>query len=411
MLFKVLSSLFSVLLFFTSPYDLSLIHFISLHSYEVIMSAVVDVPTYAFLAQPPPSKKRAAPGIPLPSLPGGIENDQNTGRPPLRRRSVTLTGINVWAAQVQPGTPAPLTPCTPSSPARRASISRRNSLTRRRSTSRSITHRAAAAGSPSFLNLVHTPNTASYGTPEFDLTALGYDTVFVSLPKTPLTPAHLARPTQKPSPPPSPAAGKRLRRFPSFSILRRGRGRTPKAPSSPTYEVRKTSKTSSPSSGKPRPPPLNSDLLLAQFLDGGRLDQHATRAMNRAAEGGPVAAVHRDAQGVMWVDAAEPLEYAPLLGSPATSDGSWVGFAAGERRESVSSAGSAGADVGALVRPAEVCSVPAMRLVRRAGGEARERRRRRPAPLLLTPPGIAAQQAAVQGSPAHTGFSDSFAPL
>ncbi|KAL1742894.1 hypothetical protein HDZ31DRAFT_3437, partial [Schizophyllum fasciatum] len=311
------------------------------------MVAAVDAPTYAFLAQPPPSKKRGAPGIPLPSLPvGSNEND----RPPLRRRSATLTGINAWASQVQPGSPAPRTPrtpYTPTSPGRRSSVSRRSSLSRRRSSSRSITHRAAPAGSPSFLNLVDTPATGSYRTPEFDLTNLGYDTVFVSLPKTPLTPAHLACPTQMPPPPPSPA-GKRMR-FPTFGILRRGRGREAKVPASPTAEMHCKK-----ASGKARPPPLNNDLLLAQFLDGGRLDQHATRAMARAADGGPVGAVHRDAQGVMWVDAAEPLEYAPLLGSPATSEGSWVAFTPYERRESVSSSGSSTADVGAVVRPAEV---------------------------------------------------------
>ncbi|KAL1667618.1 hypothetical protein GGF50DRAFT_86666 [Schizophyllum commune] len=370
------------------------------------MAAVVDAP-YAFLSQPPPSKKRAGPAIPLPSLPLGANNENE--RPPLRRGAPALTGINVWAAQVQPGSPAPRTPgtpYTPTSPGRRSSTSRRSSLSRRRSTSRSITHRAAPAGS--FLNLVDTPATGSYKTPEFDLTALGYDTVFVSLPKTPLTPAHLACPTQMPPPPPSPV-GKRVRRFPSFGILRRGRGREPKVPASPTVASR--SKKSS-SASKPRPPPLNNDLLLAQFLDGGRLDQHATRAMNRAAEGGPVGAVHRDAQGVMWVDAAEPLEYAPLLGSPASSEGSWVAFTPYERRESVSSAGSSTADVGAVVRPAELCAVPAMRIVRRAGGEARDRRRRRPAPLMLSsPPGIAAQKVPVQVSPARrTGFSDSFIP-
>ncbi len=65
-----------------------------------------------------------------------------------------------------------------------------------------------------------------------------------------------------------------------------------------------------------------------QFADGGSIEAHARRVMEAqaiAAQGHTahsvgVAAVHRDAQGGLWWDADEEMEYAPLLDA-ADDDG------------------------------------------------------------------------------------------
>ncbi|KDR80800.1 hypothetical protein GALMADRAFT_241242 [Galerina marginata CBS 339.88] len=145
---------------------------------------------FAFLAKPPPppQKRRPSPNQPLPALPG-------TPPPPpqqlQRRPSNTFSSIVNWAAHVQPGSPAPRSPqrrpsITSTTSSRRPSLSR---LNRRPS----ISHGRAPSGS--FVHIIDTP-TRTQSTPSvanFDLTALGYTSIFVHFPKTPTTPSPLLR--------------------------------------------------------------------------------------------------------------------------------------------------------------------------------------------------------------------------
>lgn len=191
-------------------------------------------PQFAFLSKPPPS--RTPPNAPLPPAPYSSPPVQTT----FADRSKAYSNIITWASLVQPGSPAPR------SPHRRPSISssRRSSFSRinRRP---SISHSRAASGS--LIHIVDTQqkpqNTPSVG--DFDLTALGYTSVFVHLPKTPTTPSPYLRqrsgttvqipPTTKPpSPrsiypnipiPPMPSEEQQVKRtglsrFRSLSILR-----------------------------------------------------------------------------------------------------------------------------------------------------------------------------------------------
>ncbi|CAA7269259.1 unnamed protein product [Cyclocybe aegerita] len=303
-------------------------------------------PRYPFLANPPLSalkkQQRPAPAGPLPAPP--------CSPPPVpvqlhRRRSNTYSNIIAWASLVQPGSPAPR------SPHRRPSItsttSRRPSLSRlnRRP---SITHGRAPSGP--FVHIVDTPTrthtTASVA--DFDLTALGYTSVFVHLPKTPTTPSPYLRqyhatqaaangaakpPTPltasafahipiPPIPQDVPAPTKRLgmKRFRSLSILRPKKGsKNTVAPPSPTKSTRSTKTTatgasrSKPSTTAMRtrssslaqaeicaasiakrkrakyayvrpPPPLANELALMQFADGGSMESHVKRVMDAQAK-------------------------------------------------------------------------------------------------------------------------------
>jgi hypothetical protein len=97
---------------------------------------------------------------------------------------------------------------------------------------------------------------------------------------------------------------------------------------------------------------LHTDAQLAQFLGGGTLEHHAQQILReRATEYGTeaVGAVHVGANGVMWQDEDEELEFAHLLGGEVlNSPGKeWVTFGEEEgtdletsRRSSLQSGGS-----------------------------------------------------------------------
>ncbi|KAH7921207.1 hypothetical protein BV22DRAFT_1096910 [Leucogyrophana mollusca] len=302
-------------------------------------------PVYAFLSfppPPPPQKKR--PTQPLPSPPPAYKP---TAPAPARRRSSTFSAIASWASHVQPGSPASL---SPRSPRRRPSIGRgrRPSITSVRATS------------GSFLNIVETPTTAhrTGTTPSVrdfkaDLTAVGYTSVFLQLPNTPISatlpitlttrtgdkripvPAVPGSPTRKP---------RTLSRFRSLSVLKRGRSKSA-APSSPIGHKMKTKEISSAAIVKRkkakyamRPAPLANELALMQFADGGDMDSHIKRVMEQQAKAiaGPgrvagVSDVYRDGEGGVWWDQEEEWEYAHLLGGDdgnahGTGDLQWVTF-------------------------------------------------------------------------------------
>lgn len=307
---------------------------------------------YPFLAHPPPQKKR--PSQPLPSPP------HSAAAPPPRR----FAAIATWAAHVQPGSPASLSPRSPRSPRRRPSIGRgrRPSITSVRATS------------ASFLNIAPTPTTAYGTTPSLanfkaDLTTVGYTSVFLQLPNTPIS-ASIALPLRPslsddtktiPVPPiPSPTRKPRgLNRFRSLSALRSRARSKSAAPSSPTKMKAKAAAVVQRKKAKyaaMRLPPLSNELALMQFADGGSMDANIKRVMEaqaKASGGMGVGDVYRDGQGGIWWDQDEEWEYAHLLadgpetGANGTGELQWITFNGGtspsamavdseERRGSVS---------------------------------------------------------------------------
>lgn len=206
-----------------------------------------------------------------------------------------------------------------------------------------------------------------------DLTAVGYTSVFVHFPETPLSatiPLYTtngkvrppptfprATPPRSPSSPVKPTKG--LKHFRSLSALKTGRRtrskttvmRGPPSPAikSPTHAKAVRAQQSAAVSAskkskyaKFRPPPLATELALAQLADGGSIEDHIRRfaeaqakangASERTHDGRlvGVADVWRDGAGGVWRDQDEEWEYAHLLGGDeawcGSEDGSWVRF-------------------------------------------------------------------------------------
>ncbi|KAH6915763.1 hypothetical protein BKA70DRAFT_469507 [Coprinopsis sp. MPI-PUGE-AT-0042] len=283
-------------------------------------------PGYAFLSQPPPPKRRA-PTQPLPAVP--VAN-------PIQDRSAK---ISAWAAIVQPGSPAPPTPCSPN---RRSSGSsrRRPSLTLGHS---GIQH-GRAVSSPYVVT--QTPTTASHKT--FDFTAVGYNNVFVNMPVTPGTPSPLVREKamreqaliqakldekERAKEQSKGRKDKVMNKIKSLTNLRTrsksvSKQSVPDVPPVPPMPVASKPKPkgkinkdaiSKPSQAKRSvygplvraPPTLQNELALMQFVDGGRMNDHIRRAM--VAPDGAVGDVYRDGKGGVWWDREEEMEYQALL--------------------------------------------------------------------------------------------------
>ncbi|KAJ7132329.1 hypothetical protein C8R44DRAFT_849854 [Mycena epipterygia] len=311
---------------------------------------------YSFLATPP---QKARPTQPLPAPPVNVLLPITT--PPRRRSN---SAILSWAALVQPGSPSPR------SPRRRGSTSssRRPSIIARRP---SIGHGPAVAGS--FINLIDTPTTAGHRTTpsvkEFDLTNLGYSSVFVQFPITPSTPSPFFQPKSAANPyahipiPPIPAsppakARRGLKHFRSLSALTRTRSKSVSSmPAAPIPALPKSGKAQffavSIAKRKKaqykvvRPAPLANELAMMQFADGGSLESHAKRVMaHQAKAAGPsvgVGEVFRDGNGGLWWDEDEEWEYAHLLGGEqqlvsGQDEMQWVQFDEQEKENEVSCA-------------------------------------------------------------------------
>ncbi|TFY78543.1 hypothetical protein EWM64_g5469 [Hericium alpestre] len=341
-------------------------------------------PTYAFLAHPPQQKKRSNQSIPqVPPTP--LHGSATINR---RRSSKTLT-VAVWAGQVQPGSPAPISPpCS----ARRSPLygsPRRASLTRtlRRS---SITSQCVP--SASFLSLIDTPSAATPSIKDYqpDLHALGYTCSIVPLPSTPQSAVpKLASPPKKKVPKeltipgasvspaktsPKKGALNRLRsrlhsksqppspsRSPSGTKMHMTKAHTKPASKSATKRRRSRSRASlSPgvtafaiarrkkekyASYRFDAVPLQNELALMQFIDGGDQEQNIRRLMacqaKAAGDKSVVGDVYRDGRGGVWWDEHEEWEYAHLLGgqkawsacSPADAH-EWVEFTSAMEEES-----------------------------------------------------------------------------
>lgn len=291
--------------------------------------------TYTFLAYPPPPKKR--PTQPLPSPPSYARAVAPQAPSHIRPRSNTFSTITAWAARVQPGSPASL---SPRSPRRRPSIGcgRRASIT-------------CARVSSGSLNALDTPSTAhrNAATPSIqnfkaDLTSVGYTSVFLQFPKTPITATlplavkpRTAEAGHHISIPPVPASPTRrprgLTRLRSLSALKyRGRSKSA-APSSPTKMKAKAAASSAAvvkrkkaKYANMRPAPLANELALMQFVDGGSMESNIKRVMEAQAKAGAagVGDVYRDGEGGIWWDQEEEWEYAHLLA--ASEDGATHGM-------------------------------------------------------------------------------------
>ncbi|KAJ7089851.1 hypothetical protein B0H15DRAFT_839502 [Mycena belliarum] len=325
---------------------------------------------YSFLATPPQKARPTA--LPLP--PVQVLLPLTT---PPRRRSNSV--ILSWAAHVQPGSPS-------RSPRRRSSI---------------LSRRPSIGHGPGSFICIDTPTTAGHHTTpsvkDFDLTNLGYSSVFVQFPVTPSTPSPFCQPKSAANPyahipiPPVPASPppkrRGLKHFRSLSALTRSRSKSVSSMPAPIPTAPKSSKAQffavSIAKRKKaqykymRPAPLANELAMMQFADGGSLESHAKRVMaHQAKTAGPgvgVGEVFRDGNGGLWWDEDEEWEYAHLLGGEqqlvtGRDDTQWVqfdeqdkenevaeaiaGLAGEERRGSVSTQDS-DLDARYLVQPAE----------------------------------------------------------
>ncbi|EIW59775.1 uncharacterized protein TRAVEDRAFT_167296 [Trametes versicolor FP-101664 SS1] len=362
-------------------------------TFNTSVNAPVQAPAYSFLAHPPPQKKRPTqplPSPPVPRLPSCAPSYP-------RRRSATTSAVAAWVAAVQPGSPAPR------SPRRRSSISsaRRSSGGSPCIVSRRPSVNAGTPHSASFLSFSDSPTAASriVITPSIkdfkpDLTAVGYTSVFVHFPETPhsatvftsktrppLSPQRIA--PRSPSSPVRPVKG--LKSFRSLSALRptrriRSKSITMRGPPSPPLNMSIPAKKSSAHAkasraqesaavsaskkskyAKFRPPPLATELALAQLADGGSIEDHIRRfAEAQARAGGAtemtrdgrlvgVSDVYRDGAGGVWRDQDEEWEYAHLLGGDdewcESEDGSWVRFGSPTKAARKASVVVAGGDV------------------------------------------------------------------
>lgn len=200
------------------------------------------------------------------------------------------------------------------------------------------------------------------GTANFDLTALGYASVFVHFPKTPTTPSPYLRARQEqqhpqveeaptkplsaapyahiPIPPiptdDTPPKRKGMKRFRSLTMLRSKAAKStgPPSPSalSSKSAAKKTVSRDPASIVKAKqvknkhvapPPTLANEIALMQFAEGGSTNDNVRRIMeaqSKAAGTGGVGDAYRDGKGGLWWDADEEMEYAPLLGGKTAQD-------------------------------------------------------------------------------------------
>ncbi|KAK0188470.1 hypothetical protein F5146DRAFT_1055384 [Armillaria mellea] len=219
-----------------------------------------------------------------------------------RPRSSTVSSfaasITTWASAVHPGSPAPRSANTGTFP-----------------------------DTPGTCKSAYTPTSAHYA--QFDLTNLGYTSVFVHLPSTP---SHLnnkpnhTRNNKKDNKPANhnydrshkddrdDATSHHAKKAP-FSLLSRARSASMSVPAK---------------SKKQLPPTLMNELMLMQFTGGGKMSTHITRVMDAQAKQqgnlpvGTRADVYRDAAGRVWWDRDEQTEYQWLLqkDDPDASDSS-----------------------------------------------------------------------------------------
>lgn len=272
---------------------------------------------YSFLTRPPPQKREPTWAIPSPPVP---VISPSTTNPPTRRRASTIAA---WAALVQPGTPAPI------SPHRRLSIPSVSRIGRRTSISHSQT--------PSALSGLVQPASAAQDI-AVDLSAFGYTSPFA--PRIPPTPSPLVHNgSMKKSAAPLRKTSRTIKRIRSLNFLNRNKPKPSTIPTSPVTEVQSRAETIAKHKKakynhvRP-PPPLANDVALMQFIDGGSSESNAKRLMEHRARAtgttSGVDAVYRDGNGGFWLDQDEEMEYAHLLDGDSSGEDSaemqWVKF-------------------------------------------------------------------------------------
>lgn len=334
-----------------------------------MQSVVLEIdaaPKFAFLALPPPPKRKRA----------AVNNTFRVPVSPVNRSKTILA----WAETVHPGSPVPMTPASGISLSRSASsVSsprvqgfRRSSLTRTGSRHPSASSTRSRIPSSSFLHFVDTPRTPAHPIPatpfpadaKFDLTAFGYSSVFVNVAvSTPITPdiykpkpmARLpsrqdATTCSAPTTPVTKSTGmfKRLlgskpkpTKPQAKSQTKGGRDAVNTAASDyVSVSLKKRSKyAEQPPSGVEKkkreayaavlPPTVKQEAQMRQAMEGGSLEYNIQKVMEEkakregtavkvdSAEGAKVVegveAAHRDAKGGIWWDQEEEWEFAHLL--------------------------------------------------------------------------------------------------
>lgn len=306
---------------------------------EVLTAVPVAPQAYPFLAQPPSHKKRSAQQILASDAPSRTQAENP------RRRS--LAAINNWASSVQPGPPAPQSP-------HKASF---NEVPRSSKPSRRHSAMPSPPSPVSYLpespaSSTHTITPDMKADMKSELQAVGYTSVFVTLPRTPpaeYTPDGRIAVPRSPTTA-APAASAELdnsrsatRRFRSLSMKPPSRSKPaapqPKSTPAPTHAAVTKEKRSK--YAEMRPAPLATELALAQFTGGGTFDHHVKQYSEKQAkhsgaarkENGQlvgVGDVWRDEQGGIWRDQEEEWEYTHLLGGAERNAGSaevgWVEF-------------------------------------------------------------------------------------
>lgn len=336
---------------------------------------IVESSAYEFLAHPPSWRQRFVATAHATETPSTSDIPTAITTVSLNMHGSPSATIIAWAEKVHPGSPAPLTPPSASDQPQLNThrIARRASYTHlgRRPSDHGISPRIPSA---SFFGLMGTPvvaTTPSIRDCPYDLTALGYKCAVVKLP-TPMTPTPkpIAMPSVPTIPPlPIPPASPTLKPCePSrrcFITRLRLRSRSKSVPASspaepttrvmtnvdaiPPHPSSPSRKPPSPKqplhrrrsksvSGKahaslsketvyprrprakrcdiPPPLPMENQLALLQFIDGGNREENINQFMQEKATcNGEVAidAPYRDEEGTVWADAAEKMEYEPLI--------------------------------------------------------------------------------------------------
>ncbi|KAF7798711.1 hypothetical protein EIP86_009935 [Pleurotus ostreatoroseus] len=261
-----------------------------------------------------------------------------------RRRSAT---ISAWASTVQPGPPAPISPS-------RLDFTTDVRSSRRKSHTVAPTSSFPAPPSPAaYLPEQDSPTSSSHSiTPNIkqeakhDLPSVGYTSIFVTLPpKTPpveYTPdrrrsVSAVPRTTAPSVPPTPttASGKGFLRGLS---MRHSRNKSAAGVEDASSSKSKPAKEKKSKYANERPPQISTDLALAQFMGGGKIEHHMKQQAKKQAkaagatrENGQLVGVgelHRDGRGGVWRDPEEEMEYTGLLDRDEEGEGDegWVQF-------------------------------------------------------------------------------------
>ena len=325
------------------------------------MSSVIleidAAPKFAFLALPPPPKRKRA----------AVNNTFRAPASPANRSNTILA----WAETVHPGSPAPLTPGAYHVPSPHLQGFRRSSLTRVGSRRQSVSSVRNRIPSASFLHFADTPRTPAHPNPatplpadaKFDFAAFGYASIFVDVSvSTPVIPAiYKSKPVTRlpsrrdattgsaPTTPVIKSAGmfkRLLGNKPKTTKSQANQTKGGKSDLNPTISdhasasLKKRSKyidqASSGIEQKKRemyaaalPPTVNQEAQMRQAIAGGSLEYNIRKVMEEKAkregtavkvsstEGTKVVegveTAHRDAQGGLWWDQEEEWEFAHLL--------------------------------------------------------------------------------------------------